>query len=95
MIRETLIAVRKSTDHAFNSFATLGEYANQLNQLNCTFLVTYSDDELTRTRVMTYTAEQKKQLDALQEKYATEIATETARQQALGIVETTIIEILE
>jgi hypothetical protein len=44
---------------------------------------------------MTYTEEQKKQLDTLQEKYATEIANETARQQALGIVETTIIEILE
>jgi hypothetical protein len=85
---ETIVAVRKSTDDNFTSFKTLGEYNNQLNMMNIVFLVTYSDDTLTRTRVLTMTEEQKQQYDALTVTYAAECQAEQARKDALGIVET-------
>lgn len=92
MIKETLIAKRLSKEHQFNSFATLGEYANRLNVLNIPFTVTYSKDELTRTRILMYDEVMDNTLKALNEEFSFELNAEQARKESLGIIETLSFE---
>jgi hypothetical protein len=92
VIRETLISVRKDKSHQFNSFATLGERANRLNLLNIPFHVTYSEDELTRTRVLIYSEEMRKVLDELDAEFPEQVQAERDRKASLGIVETKTFE---
>jgi hypothetical protein len=55
-------------------------------------LVTYSDDELTRTRVLIYDEEMRKTLDALDAEFPEQVEAERQRKLSLGIVETKTFE---
>jgi hypothetical protein len=95
MIKWTYITTRKSLDDRFVDTPLLGGYVDEIHQLSINFSVSYSEDQLTRTRVNWYDEKIADEVDRINNKWMNNLMAEKARRKALGMIDSSFREVLE
>jgi hypothetical protein len=95
IIKWTYVTTRKSLDDRFVDTPLLGGYVDEIHQLSINFSVSYSEDQLTRTRINWYDSSIASEVDRINNKWMDNLKAEKARRQSLGMIDSSFCEVLE